>query len=83
MEDYANTYIPKAFTRPFPPLAEVSWPARLAQSYCQVSLIGIIPKKHRPGKWRLIVDLSSPEGGSVNDSINISKDTCSLSYVLH
>lgn len=37
---------------------------------------GIIPKKSKPGKWRLIVDLSSPEGHSVNDGI--SKD---LAYV--
>ena len=33
------------------------------------SPIGIIPKKHKPGKWRLIVDLSAPEGHSVNDGI--------------
>lgn len=42
------------------------------------SPIGVIPKKHKPGKWRLIVDLSSPEGASVNDGV--SKDMCSLSY---
>ena len=40
---------------------------------------GVIPKRNRPNKWRLIVDLSSPEGHSVNDSI--SKDLSSLSYV--
>ena len=28
-----------------------------------------IPKKNKPGKWRLIVDLSSPDGASVNDGI--------------
>lgn len=39
----------------------------------------IIPKKNKPGKWRLIVDLSAPEGSSVNDAI--SKEWCSLSYV--
>ena len=42
------------------------------------SPIGVIPKKNKPGKWRLIVDLSSPEGASVNDGID--KDSCSLSY---
>ena len=42
------------------------------------SPIGIIPKKNRPGKWRLIVDLSSPTGTSVNDGID--KELCSLSY---
>lgn len=30
------------------------------------SLLGVISKKNKPGKWRLIVDLSSPEGASVN-----------------
>ena len=29
------------------------------------SPIGIIPKKDKLGKWRLIVDLSSPKGASV------------------
>ncbi len=36
-------------------------------------------KKHRPNKWRLIVNLSAPEGNSVNDGI--SKELASLSYV--
>lgn len=44
----------------------------------QVSKFGIIPKS-TPGKWRLIVDLSSPEGHSVNDGI--SERLCSLSYI--
>ena len=42
------------------------------------SPIGIIPKKSKPGKWRLIVDLSSPTDASVNNGIN--KELCSLSY---
>ena len=29
----------------------------------QISSFGVIPKKGQPGKWRLIVDLSSPGGG--------------------
>ena len=40
--------------------------------------LGVIPKKHQPGKWRLIVDLSSPSGASVNDFIDPS--LCSLTY---
>lgn len=44
----------------------------------EISPFRVIPKKHS-NKWRLIVDLSSPEGGSVNDGI--SRDLCSLSYV--
>ena len=34
-----------------------------------ISRFGIIPKKYQPGKWRLILDLSSPAGHSVNDGI--------------
>ena len=43
------------------------------------SPIGIIPKQHKPGKWWLIHDLSSPKGASVNDGI--LADYSSLSYV--
>ena len=46
--------------------------------YVHVSPFGVIPKSE-PGKWRLILDLSSPDGGSVNDGI--SKELCSLSYM--
>ena len=46
--------------------------------FVQISPFGVIPKSE-PGKWRLIVDLSPPEGASVNDGI--SKELCSLSYV--
>ena len=35
----------------------------------QVSPFGVILKGHTPGKWRLIVDLSSPSGCSINDGI--------------
>ena len=33
------------------------------------SPFGVIPKKGRQNKWRLIIDLSAPEGHSVNDGI--------------
>ena len=42
------------------------------------SPIGIIPKINKPGKWRLIVDLSSPEGASTNDGID--REASSLTY---
>ena len=45
----------------------------------QVNKIGIIPKGHTPGKWRLITDLSSPIGASVNDGIET--ELSSLSYI--
>ncbi|CAB3988942.1 Hypothetical predicted protein [Paramuricea clavata] len=44
-----------------------------------VSPFGVIPKNHQLGKWRLILDLSSPAGHSVNDGI--PKDPYSLHYV--
>ena len=44
-----------------------------------INRFGVIPKKYQPGKWRLITDLSYPEGHSVNDAIN--SELCSLSYV--
>ena len=45
-----------------------------------VRRLGVVPKSISiPGQWRLIVDLSSPEGHSVNDGI--SSSLCSLLYV--
>ena len=43
-----------------------------------INRFGVIPKSHQPGKWRLIVDLSHPDGRSVNDGI--SSELCSLHY---
>ena len=51
--------------------------AKLIGVHC--SPVGVIPKKYRPDKWRLIADLSTPEGHSVNDGI--SKELASLSYI--
>ena len=44
----------------------------------QVSKFGVIPKG-TSGKWRLILDLSAPEGSSINDEV--STKLCSLHYV--
>ena len=44
-----------------------------------INCFGVISKKHQPGKWRLITDLSFPEGKSVNDSID--PKLCSLKYI--
>ena len=43
-----------------------------------INRMGVVPKGHVPGKWRLITDLSHPEGASVNDGIR--RDLCSLRY---
>ena len=40
--------------------------------------MGIIPKPHQPGRYHLIVDLSSPQNFSINDGIQSS--LCSLVY---
>jgi hypothetical protein len=44
-----------------------------------VSSFGVIPKAGQPGKWRLILDLSSPHGRSVNDGID--PEQFSLQYI--
>ena len=51
---------------------------RLSPPLLQISPFGAIPKKYKPDKWRLIVDLSSPKGYSVNDAI--ASELCSVSY---
>jgi hypothetical protein len=50
-----------------------------AVPHVHISKFGVIPKNHQPGKWRLIVDLSSPASKSVNDGI--PSDLCSLTYM--
>ncbi len=52
--------------------------ADLPLIHCHISPFGVIPKRSKPGKWRLIVDLSSPSNASVNDGI--SRDMCSVTY---
>ncbi len=52
-------------------------PEDMPHIHCHISPFGVIPKKSKPGHWRLIVDLSSPENASVNNGIN--KDN----YVQH
>ena len=44
-----------------------------------INRFGVIPKGHNTGKWRLITDLSFPNGHSVNDSID--KTLSSLAYI--
>ena len=56
----------------------ITGPLDLKQCPCiHTSRFGVIPKS-TPGKWRLMVDMSSPEGESVNDGIRES--WCLLSY---
>ena len=46
--------------------------------FVHISRFGVIPKS-TAGKWRLIVDMSDPEGASINDGI--CESVCSLTYV--
>lgn len=57
---------------PFPPSPKPS---------VHINRVGVIPKGHNMGKWRLVTDLSFPHGQSVNDGIGQDLDTCSLSYI--
>jgi len=64
---------------------EVSW-GRVAGPFefsplsnLQVSSFSVMPKRGQVGKWRLIVDLSSPTGSSVNDRIDPEEFT--LHYI--
>ena len=41
--------------------------------------MGVIPKGHTPGKWRIITDLSHPPAASVNDEID--RELCTLLYI--
>lgn len=52
-------------------------PYQVAQ-LVHTSPMGLVPKSRQPGKFRLIVDLSSPDRFSVNDGI--SEDLCSVRY---
>ncbi len=44
-----------------------------------ISPIGLIPKRHQDNKWRLIVDMSSPSGFSLNDGV--ASELSSLAYI--
>ena len=49
-------------------------------SSTHINPIGFIPKKNKPGKYRLIVNLSAPEGASVNDGISSVASSLSLHH---
>ena len=71
IDDYLSTELAKGrVAGPFssPPLPHL-----------HISSFGVIPKKHRPCKWRLILDLSSPDGHSVIDGIR--KDPFTVQYM--
>ena len=61
-------------------LARIMWLSKekAASARVHCSPIEIIPKRNKPGKWWLIVDLSVPDGASTNDGVD--KEICNLSY---
>ena len=73
VEDYLQAELAAGrIIGPFPPhLQEIE--------QAQVSRFGVIPKRNQMGKWRLILDLSSPYEHSVNDGV--SKELCSMKYI--
>ena len=54
-------------------------PPEKVQVGTQLSPVGVIPKSSHPGKWRLIVDLSSLDSKSIN--AGIEPELCSLQYL--
>ena len=48
-------------------------------SVWHINCIGIILKRHTPGKWHMIIDLLHPPAANVNDGINW--ELCTLSYI--
>ena len=58
-------------------LAQVPSALTLDPLLIQTSPFGVI-HKHKPDKWHMIVNLSSPKGSSVNDAI--SRELCRVTY---
>jgi len=58
-------------------------PAGCLPKGTHTSPLGLIPKKNKPGKWRLIVDLSAPQGMSINDGIDSELSSLSYSSIDH
>ena len=62
-------------------LGEGCWPRSRPLAECpglHLSPVGLVPKGHSGDTWRMIVDLSYPQGNSVNDLISF--DLCSFLY---
>ncbi len=60
-------------------VVKVCWADQAKDLKVHCSFFGVIPKRKRENQWRLNLDLSSPDGCSVNDGIQ--KALASLSYV--
>ena len=61
----------------------IKFPLGIWPSGTHISPVGAIPKKNKPAKWRLIVDLSSLSGHSINDGILPERSSLSYTSVDH
>jgi len=61
----------------------VEIPTGVKLNSIHLSPVGVIPKKNKPGKYRLIMDLSSPKKFSVNDGIDPGLSSLSYASIDH
>ena len=59
------------------------YPHNIVPNGIHISPVGAIPKKNKPGKYRLIMDLSSPKNFSVNDGIDPLLSSLSYASIDH
>ena len=59
------------------------YPRNLIPNGIHTSPVVAIPKRNKPGKYRLIMDLSSPKNSSVNDGIDPTLSSLSYASIDH
>ena len=59
------------------------YPQEVKLNSLHLSPVGAIPKKNKPGKYHLIMDLSSPKNFSVNDGIDPGLSSLSYASIDH
>ena len=76
-----NAEVVQEYLKKEVPLGRIVGPIRpgAAPVGTQLSPFGVIPKPSQPGKWQLILNLSSPDNKSVN--AGIEPELCSLWYL--
>lgn len=75
---YATPQVVATYLQAECTLGRMLGPLQRLPAGLMISKFGVIPKEHQVDKWRLILDLSSPEGASVNDGISV--DLSSVKY---
>ena len=59
------------------------YPRNLIPNGIHTSPVGAIPKRNKPGKYQLIMALSSPKNSSVNDGIDPTLSSLSYAFINH